>query len=372
LFGKKSVSRRTGQAAGRIFLLIMLLAPLSGTAASDLPGWVLFEKGLALFEEGRLDEALEMITLSAGGSESNPEVLYWTGRIYEAEGDYLLAEMRYREALDKSRFLYVPDQKWAIYYSLSDIYINQMDYGGYEQILLTVFDEEMKRNTEIIRREHSYVQMLKSDGLDKLLLLYRLKLSYALEASERLGRFYNGRELWKSSLIKNLYTMLSYFTAGIELLISDAPDFSFPVDMEEAWETDPEFLVSAYEGICARSGRDFSFSRNLTTLEPDRMAGDRKRAEEMIRMDFQGFRMTPSLYTLLKMEEQALRGGSLKLDGLYASLFFLGEALYQEGNPERAEDLWSLLAMSGNSSSWKTLAEKKIENPDLKTPFLKY
>ena len=65
--------------------------------------------------------------------------------------------------------------------------------------------------TEIIRREHSYVQMLKSDGMDKLLLLYRLKLSSAFEASVRLGHFYNARELWKSSLIKNLYNVLTVF-----------------------------------------------------------------------------------------------------------------------------------------------------------------
>lgn len=350
----------------------MLASLPAGAAASDLPGWVLFEKGLSLFEEGRLDEALEMITLSAGEGEPNPEILYWTGRIYEAEGDYFLAELRYEEALEKSRFLYIPDQRWQIYYSLSDIYLNRKDFSDYERILLTVFDEEMKRNTEIIRREHSYVQMLKSDGLDKLLLLYRLKLSYALEASVRLGRFYNGQGLWKSSLIKNLYAVLSYFSAGAELLISEAPDFSFPVDMEEAWEADPEFLISAYERMCAAGGREFSFSRNLTTLEPDRIAGDRKRAEEIIRKDRPEFVMTPSLYTLLKMEDHVLRGGALKLEDLYASLFFLGEALYREGSPERAKELWSLLGASGSDSSWKTLATEKIGNPDLKTPFLKY
>ena len=341
-------------------------------AAEDLPGWVMFEKGLALFEEGRLDEALEMITLSAGEGEPNPEVLYWTGRIYEAEGDYLLATMRYEEALKKARFLYIPDQKWQIYYSLSDIYLNQRDYNRYEQTLLTVFDEEMKRNTEIIRREHSYVQMLKSDGLDKLLLLYRLKLSYALEASLRLGRFYNGRELWKSSLIKNLYTVLTFFSGGVELLITESPDFSFPVDMEEAWEQDPEFLISTYERMCGVKGREFSFSRNLTTLDADNIPEDLKQAEQLIREGFPRFEMTPSLYTLLKLEDHARRTGILELEDLYASIFFLAEALYQEGNPDRAEQLWSLLMLSSRDSTWKTLATGKIGDPDLKTPFLKY
>ncbi len=340
--------------------------------AADQPGWVLFEKGLALFEEGRLDEALEMITLSKGEGEPNPEVLYWTGRIYEAEGDYLLAGMRYQEALKKARFLYIPDQKWEIYYSLSDIYLNQKEYENYEQILLTVFDEEMKRNTEIIRREHSYVQLLKSEGLDKLLLLYRLKLSYSLEAALRLGRFYNSSELWKSSLIKNLYTVLTLYTGGVELLIADSPDFSFPVDMEEAWERDPEFLISVYESLCSKGGVDFSYSRNLDTLDADRRTDDTLRANELIRKDYPWFRMTPSLYTLLKIEDQVRDRGLLKLETLYSSLFFLAEALYQEGHLERAKELWGLLVLSSSPSSWKILAGKKIEDPDLKTPFLKY
>ena len=142
--------------------------------------------------------------------------------------------------------------------------------------------------------------------------------------------------------------------------------------MEEAWEQDPEFLISFYERMCGEWGEEFSFSRNLQTLEPDRIAEDLSAAENLIRKDSPGFRMTPSLYTLLKMEDHLLRGGVLELEALYASLFFLAEALYQEGNPERAEELWSLLMLSSFPSSWKTLATGKIGNPDLKTPFLKY
>ncbi|MDC7239432.1 MAG: hypothetical protein PQJ50_03630, partial [Spirochaetales bacterium] len=250
MFCKRSVFGRVGSAAAGIFLLITSLA--GAQTAESLPGWVLFEKGRALYEQGDPGGALEMFNLSAGDGVLTPEAKYWIGKVYQAEGDYLLAEQRYEEALEDARFLYVPGTRWDIYYSLSEIYLNRREFDRYEQTLLSVFDNEMQRNSDIIRREHSYVQVLKTDGLDKLLLLYRLKLSYSLEAASRLGRLYNSSELWKSSLIKNLYVMLTVFSAGIEELITIYPDFSFPVTMDEVWESDPEFLMDTYEDYCLR------------------------------------------------------------------------------------------------------------------------
>ena len=311
-----------------------------------------------------------MFNLSAGSGVLTPEAKYWIGRVYQAEGDYLLAEQRYEEALADARFLYVPDTRWEIDYSLSDIYLNRRDFDRYEEILLSVFDSEMKRNTDIIRREHSYVQVLKTEGLDKLLLLYRLKLGYSMEAAARLGALYNSLELWKSSLVKNLYVLLTVYTAGIEGLISSSPDFSFPVTMDEAWGWDSEFLMDRYEEFCRASGEDFQFTRDLETLEPVDIEGDRIRAESIIKKRFPSFSMTPSSYTLLKIESR--NQGYLNMDALYRSMFFLGEALYREGSSETAFEMWSMLSMSLNDTSWKMLAAGKISNPEMETPFLKY
>jgi tetratricopeptide (TPR) repeat protein len=372
LFGKRSISGRIGTIAAGILLLTCGSLGAQTTDTQNLPGWVLYEKGLALYEQGHLSEALDLISLSARDGILTPEATYWIGRIYEAEGDYLLAEKRYKEALEDARFLYIPDDKWNIYYSIANIYLNKKEFDQYEQLLLSVFDQEMKRNTEIIRREHSYIQLLKSDGLDKLLLLYRLKLTYSLEATSRLGRYYNGKGLWKSSLIKNLYPLLTIFSSGIESLISRYPDFSFPVNMEEAWESDEEFLISLYEEYCSLSQSDFVFARDLKTFKPLHLTEDRLSAEMIINKAYPSFMMTPSVYTLLKMENHLGKDSFLKMETLYSALYFLGEALYQEGNPERALEFWSLLNMSSFSSSWKKLAAQKIKNPEEETPFLKY
>jgi len=368
LFCKKSISGRIRAVTAGLLLLIT--ASVSAQSSESLPGWILFEKGKYLYEQGDLSSALEMINLSAGDGVLTPEAIYWVGKIYQAEGDYLLASRRYEEALEDARFLYIPETKWDIYYSLSEIYLNEKDFDSYEQILLTIFDDEMKRNTEIIRREHSYVQVLKTEGLDKLLLLYRLKLTYSLEASSRLGRFYNSEELWKSALIKNLYPLLTVFTAGIESLISKYPDFSFPVDMDEAWEADKEFLISSYEDFCSESGVDFQFTRDFKSLEPISIEDDIKKAETIIKNRYPHFSMTPSAYTLLKIEYH--NHSFLDMDALYSSMYFLAEALYREGFGESADKLWAILDMSRNQSSWKKLAESKLDNPEMETPYLKY
>jgi len=372
LFSKKSISGRIGTVAAGLLFLITSLLSAQEVEKTDLPGWILYQKGVDLFEQGSLSNALDLITLSAGNGILTPEATYMIGRIYEAEGDYLLAKKQYNEALANAKFLYIPGDKWQIHYSLADLSLNEKDFDQYEQILLSIFDDEMKRNSEIIRREHSYIQVLKSDGLDKLLLLYRLKLTYSLEATSRLGRFYNKQELWKSSLIKNIYPLLTIFSGGIETLINRYPDFSFPVNMDEAWLSDEEFLIDLYEDFCQKSHSDFVFQRDLQTLEADHVTEDRDKAEKIIKAAFPFFHMTPSAYVLLKMESHEREISSLNMDDLYSSLYFIGEALYQEGSPYRANEVWSLLNMSHISSSWKKLAQVKLRDPDTKTPFLKY
>ncbi len=371
MFCKTGIGRRMGKiAVSAVFLIFLSGFYLGAQEDRELPGWVLHEKARIFYDEGNLSKALEYFSLSGRGGALTPEALYGTGLAYQAEGDYLLAEERFKEALKEARFFYVPDEKWNIYYSLAEIYRNTRQWDLYEQTLLQVFDNEVKRNTEIIRQEHQYVQILKADGLDKLLLLYRLKLSYALKASERLGWFYNRQHYWKSSLVKNLYPVFTLFSRGMELLLLENPSFSFPRSMDEAWKDESGFLISLYESYCKDLGFSFRFSRNLQTLMPDNLVKDRAQAEALIRERMPGFKMSPASFVLSRLE--ALEALSFEdFLSLYEGLFFLGEALYQEGNTDRALDLWQLLLQSRRDSDWKKLAAVKMQNPDFKTPFLR-
>ncbi len=364
MFCERSVFRRTG-----IFTILLLRTFLAYGQGGNLPGWVLYERGRAFYEEGDLARALEYISLSAPSREDlTPEAIYWIGRIYEAEGDYLLAKKRYEEALGLVQYLYIPAQKWAIYYSLARLAYHGGDRIEYEQYLLSIFDSEVKRDFTTVRREYAYIQTLKTEGLDRLLLLYRYRLTYSLEATLWLGRHYSVEAFWKSSLLHNLYGVLALFTEGVEYLIQENPDFSFPVDMDKAWEEDTDFLINFYEKMVNSEGEGFSFTRDLENFEPLQLEEDRREAEAFISRSFPYFSLTPASYTLLKLE--ALARPPMELGVLYESLFFTAEALYQEGFTDRALEVWKVLGMSRRDSSWRSLALAKLANPLEVIPFL--
>ena len=369
---KRSFSGRVGALAAGLILFFTPVLSSQTVSDAELPGWVLYEKGLASYRQGDPDRALEYFNLSAKSGDLRPEAIYRIGRIYEEEGDYLLAEERYKEALEDARFLYVPDDRWQIEYSLAGIYLNRGDLDRYEQLLLSIFDQEMTRNEEVIRREHSYVQMLKESGMDKLLLLFRTRLSYSLEAAGQLGVYYARSEAWKSSLIKNLYTVLSYFSGGLDLILEKDPDFAFPVDMEEAWEADTEFLISLCEEFAVSIDPSFQFSRNPSSLKPDNLQNDIVKAEKLIRSRFPFFSLSPSLYALRKMESEQGLEFYLEDERFYGALFYLAQSLYQEGFHQRALEVWKLLSLSGRDSSWKTLSVKALADPEISPPSLIY
>ena len=372
MFSKKSFSGRVASITAGVILLVTAFLGAQSAESSDLPGWVLYEEGLSLYDQGKLDQALEYFSLSAGAGDLTPEAAYHIGRIYEEEGDYLLAEKQYEKALEDSRFLYIPEQKWQIRYSLAEVYLNRKEFDRYEQLLLSVFDEEMIRDEETIRREHAYVQMLKESGMDKFLLLFRMKLTYSLEAASQLGVFYSREGAWKSSLIKNLYTVLSFYSGGIDYLIERYPGFSFPVDRDELWENDPEFLAGLYEEYAEKADPDFLYTRDLESLELLHPLDDTVKAELIIRTREPGFVLTSSLYTLRKMEDQPGLKSFLDDERFYRALFYLGLSLYRSGFFERAEEVWKLAAFSSYETPWKILSRKALAEPGFSPSSLIY
>ncbi len=372
MFSKRSFSGRVTAFAAGVILFLSVAAYSQPVEDQDLPGWVLYEKGLFLYEEGELDQALEYFNLSAKSGNLTPEANYYIGRIYEEEGDYLLAEKQYDKALEDSRFLYIPEQKWSIYYSLAGIYLNRDEYDRYEQMLLSVFDEELSRNEEILRREHAYVQMLKEEGMDKFLLLFRINLTYSLESASQLGVFYARRGEVKRSLIKNLYTVLSLYSSSIEYLLAKEPDFSFPVDRAEIWQKDPEFLASLYEEYADRIDPAFQFQRDLRDFSLIDPEGDAQRAERIIKSRNPFFDLSGSLYVLRKIEAQEDLDIFLKDEKLYRALYFLGKALYNEGFSDRAREIWTLGSLSSRDNSWKILCNRSLSDPEYIPPSLIY
>ena len=92
MFSKRSFSGRVGALTAGLILLIIVNLSAQTVADSDLPGWVLYEKGIFSYNQGDPDRALEYFDLSAKSGVLTPEAIYRIGQIYEEEGDYLLAK----------------------------------------------------------------------------------------------------------------------------------------------------------------------------------------------------------------------------------------------------------------------------------------
>ncbi len=71
-------------------MLLLLLLPLAGGA--EEPAWILLERGRDAFEQRRIAPAMDFILKSLEAEPEYPEAEYWLGRVYEAQGQPVLAE----------------------------------------------------------------------------------------------------------------------------------------------------------------------------------------------------------------------------------------------------------------------------------------
>ena len=86
----------------------MLLLSIPAGLTAQQPPWILLEHGRSAFERRDLTAALDALLDAVEADNEYPEAEFWLGRIYEAQGQLILAEEQYRRALDLSLYLRVP------------------------------------------------------------------------------------------------------------------------------------------------------------------------------------------------------------------------------------------------------------------------
>lgn len=179
----------------KIVLLVIILYffAISAGFAIDVdtsPGWLVFEKGKQLFDSEDFGDALYHFRKARETFGASPEIEYWIGRVFEAEGEYPLAEKQYQVALDVQRLLLVPDDVVPIRYRLAKVQIASGDFSGYaEQLELVIEHDAVERKkTEVLEfKPRALAAVLAQRGIDKLLELYRIKDHGGLSAYYDLG-----------------------------------------------------------------------------------------------------------------------------------------------------------------------------------------
>lgn len=215
----------------------MLLFPQqSGPAQAGIvrtdnaPAWLIHEKGKQLFDSGDYGEALFYFRAALAKHGVYPEVEYWIGRVFEAEGEYVLAERQYLTAIENGRYLEVPNEILTIRYRLADIYLTTRNFAGYREQLVKIInheDAERKKNSIIELPPSLLARSLVENGQNKLLELYRLPDYGGTEAYYRLGIYEYRTGFNEAALEKLTYAVVISFTIVIEYLIDRDPEYRF-------------------------------------------------------------------------------------------------------------------------------------------------
>ncbi len=138
----------------------------------------------------RIGDSLSALRAASASMRHYPEAEYALGRIFLTEGEFDLAEIQFRRALDMGESLDVPSDRYAMLAELAELYRARDRTRDYELALREVADEAelFSKRQEGLR--NSMERTLSRDGFDKFMLLYRVEEGFARAACSKLGRLY--------------------------------------------------------------------------------------------------------------------------------------------------------------------------------------
>jgi len=349
--------------------MLLIAIPLTADEVSpedrDLQPWLLLEKGKSSYRDKDFSTALNYFLYTQDKAAVFPEVEYWIGRIYEEEGEFILAEQQYIKAYEQKKYLYISDQQYEIAYRLSQLYLNRQRWNEYEDILLEIVNQEFHRDLSMVQQEHQMMSVLKENGMDDLLYLYRRDFSFSIRAFRELGIYYYKMKNYRSSSIYSLYSVLAMFSAITDGILDTDPNYQYPRNLEQLRAWDPDYLVFSLEKEIQKEDFSFSFPRQQgsTSVPHPQEAIDEGLLwleEHSLSYPFSGI-----LYTLDQARTYPALMEYLDEGLFYQSLYYLASSLYAEGYMEQAHDIWTVLSEIPEAEDWQFAAGKRMAEPGL-------
>jgi tetratricopeptide (TPR) repeat protein len=138
----------------------------------------------------RIGDSLSALRAAAASMRHYPEAEYALGRIFLTEGEFDLAEIQFRRALDMGESLDVPSDRYAMLDALAELYRARGKTRDFELALREVADEATLFSKKQDGLRNAMERTLSRDGFDKFMLLYRVEESFARAACSKLGRLY--------------------------------------------------------------------------------------------------------------------------------------------------------------------------------------
>jgi tetratricopeptide (TPR) repeat protein len=314
-------------------LSFFLFYSITGVSFADTPPWVLLEQGRAAYEVRNLTDAMDHLLKAVEIQKDYPEVEYWLGRVYEAQGQPILAEEQYRRALELSIYLRVPDDRLLYTYSLAELLMNRGPEGrrNAETLLTGIANEERYSTPENLVLEHKYMKLTTEAGLDDLVYLYRDELNSSLKARRILGEMAWDEGRYRSSLLHSTRVVLSLLTSASSRYREKIPDWRFDIDPIN----DPLF-----------PDRDVRFT------------GTTDGVADLLNLIYSDY---PRL------------GDWLENEGLWPQLYLLSVSLFAGGYTDKAASIWNLMTeidpVDGRllpkraAGRWGRLAVRQLSEP---------
>jgi tetratricopeptide (TPR) repeat protein len=195
--------------------------------------------------EGELENRSSALVAACSELERYPEAEYWVGKIYLAEGELRLAELQFQRAYDMRADFEIPEDSFTVLAALVGVYRAKEDWRAYEDSLTRIavcnpiFTVENRFLREAMERS------LSQDGMDKFMLLYRVKDGAWTGSEAELGEFYlrSGRPQALIYLAASVNEML---TKAIGRIATREPSYVFTTLAELLGRIRADRELSAY------------------------------------------------------------------------------------------------------------------------------
>jgi tetratricopeptide (TPR) repeat protein len=297
------------------------------------PPWILLERAKTAYESRNLTLAMEMLLDAVEQENDYPEAEFWLGRIYEAQGQSVLAEEQYRRALNLSLYLRVPEDAVIYRYALAELIMQQDSDGRLEAetILNRIINDETPPGEAEIALDHKYIDLVSSQGLDELIYLYRNEIHSSLRARRMLGESAWASGRYRTSLLQSTRCVLSMLSTAAADYRDRYPTWRFDIDLVE----------------------------------------DAKNPDRDVRYPGQ----TDGTSDLLDRISQERPGTAewLISEGFWPQLYMLATSLFAMGFEDGADSVWGIMVekdpLTGRTTgrddagSWGLLAVRQLENP---------
>lgn len=187
--------RRAVQAS--VVALLLLTAPRLWTqnTLQNLPPWVVYENGVQHLREGRYGDALRHFRAAASARAPYPEAEVGIGQVFLAEGSVDLALRQFDRALEQAHVFEVPASVYEVRYLIAEAHNAGGDGDRYRAALEEIAADEAARLTELAPdRVDAYQRVLREQGIDRLMVLYRVPDGFSHRSRRELGTALTGED----------------------------------------------------------------------------------------------------------------------------------------------------------------------------------